>query len=103
MNSGSIGLNWRSPISAPRSPARSPSHRRRGNGTAVEEDGDLVAQRSLAVDPHDDVPLVVRARRVGGGRAQGIVAEKGAARLGVVGDATQARVGGRAGREPAIE
>src|SRR2546426_2379232 len=46
------------------------------------------------------VPLVVRAGRIGRGRAHRIVAEEGAARLGIVGDATQGGVSGRAAGEP---
>src|SRR3989454_6455895 len=46
------------------------------------------------------VPLVVRAGRIGRGRAHRIVAEEGAARLGIVGDGAQDGVSGRAAGEP---
>src|SRR5439155_946774 len=65
-------------------------------GTAVEEYRHLLAERAPPVDPDDDVPLVVRAFAEGARRAQGVVADEGAAPDGIRRDGpTEVPVRGR--------
>src|SRR5439155_81948 len=70
---------------------------------SLEEDRDLVPERPFAVDPDEDVPLVVGAGGIRGRGAKRVVPHERAARIGVAGHATKLGVRGAASVQPAAE